>query len=358
MLSKIIERDKYSFVALVITSWHLDNLIAYLHTNKYSNGLLIVAPQLIIKKKPIYRLEHDNWKQYVDNYFSEVTILDNPIISFNKKDVIGAFFKKKPGQIEVFSPGNINIRVICNVIPHYSQIKCTIIDEGIGAFLSAFDFEKIKTKSDTENSKESLFGLLLKRIVRSLLISEIKDAKMLRWENGKLAPNKMVCSNIRKLYETQISSHTPKDKNVLLFKDFGIIPFLFSVDIYKVLLNILQQKGYSVYIKMHPNDVDDDFNSFALSYSNVNLIQDKESGERLVVKYSPRYVLGGFSTVIFSTSAIFNTTTISFMNLYQQFSDFDKEKLEIINWFYSKLKDSLPNMKFVASTNDFDKVIK
>lgn len=69
-------------------------------------------------------------------------------------------------------------------------------------------------------------------------------------------------------------------------------------------------------------------------------------GEAIVADISPSIVIGGFSTIIFSSAAILNYLFF-IMKLYVKYVELTKVLAVQIPFIYEKFNGLLPNLKFI-----------
>jgi hypothetical protein len=339
-----------TFIAAIITSWHLDNLIAYLNTYEPGKkGILIILPQFRNSEKLIFRLEKEQIKNFEETYFTEVIFHSDTKFSFNFLWPFLYLFKQKKESLKIISPGNINFRLLSNLCRLHKKHEYIIIDEGIGAYLPGKDFEIIKTKSEGEKKTRNFYKL--KNLLISKYTNSIENFKIFHPVADKLVPNKPILNALEKYYQTQAheSSHT---KLIVLFKDFGVIDFQHTKELYRYFFDFIKANKFTLIIKKHPNDIDRNFDDFVSAYPNITVIQNLISGEQLVANCRPDSIIGGFSTVLFSSAAIFNIRTLSFMLLYKQMDGISDEHKRIIDWFYSRFDQQLKSMKFVSTKEE------
>ncbi len=348
-------KSNNSFYALIITSWHLDNLIAYIRRNNLAPGSLFVLPQFKKDGIPVYRLTQAQIKEYKNSFFTEVIFNSDPVLPFNIKNLLSYLFIKKRNSITVISPGGVNYRLISIICKFRYSHKCVIIDEGIGAYLPQKDFEKIKTKSDSSRFKITNYLSAIKQNLSKLFINQIIDEKIFQ-NHGQLVPRTEVCDSLKTLYISSVSEKNT-EKCIMLFKDFEVIEFEEIKILYKELLDMLSMTKLKIYVKKHPNDKDKNFDLLIARYSNAELINDLSSGEFLIAKYKPMCIIGGVSTVLFSAAAIFKTPTYSFMLLYKNYKGISKDRLRIIDWYYLKFNDSLKSFIFMLDLESLKYIV-
>jgi hypothetical protein len=352
------------FFAYIVTSWHLDNLIAYLLLSKLKGGVVIIRPQSNIKNDTRFRLTEDNFIDY-EYLFDKVYFLNSVYIKIDIFALIIHFlsFPRKDSYL-IVPDTRLSIRALSSLLYLHLSFNYILIDEGLGSYLPYENFLFYgKSSYLKQKIKNILYLLFIKPIIKKSC-NIICDFRFYNLEQDKLICNNAISMMLNKIY-TNRGNNTSRikqyEKNILIFKDFGVVDQNIDFDIYSHVLDYLQNTAYHIYIKRHPNDMDKLFENFLIKYSNVTLLYTKKSGEELVAIYSPNIIIGGYTTVLFSSVNIFNVHAISFMKIYLTFSNLNRTVRQNINFFISKF-DNNTILMFPSGFDEFfclvDKILK
>jgi hypothetical protein len=352
------------FFAYIVSSWHLDNLIAYLLLSKLKGGVVIIRPQSNIKNETRFRLTEDNFIGY-EYLFDKVYFLNLAYIKIDIFAIIIHFlsFPRKNSYL-IVPDTRLSIRVLSSLLYLRLSFNYILIDEGLGSYLPYENFLSYGNSSYfKQRIKNILYLLFIKSIIKKSC-NTICDSRFYNLEKDKLICNNAISRMLNKIYMDK-SNNTSRikqfEKNILIFKDFGIVDQNIDFDIYSRVLDYLQDTAYHIYIKRHPNDTDKCFENFLSRYSNVTLLCTRKSGEELVAIYSPNIIIGGYTTVLFSSANIFNVHAISFMKIYLAFNNLNRTVQQNINFFINKF-DNNTILMFPYDFDEFfclvDKILK
>jgi hypothetical protein len=331
------------FFAFIVSSWHLDNLIAYLLLNKLKGGIVIIRPQSNIKDDTRFRITEDNFVEY-ECLFDKVYFLNSVYIKIDIFAIIIHFLSSPRKESYLIVPDTrLSIRVLSSLLYLHLSFNYILIDEGLGSYLPYENFLSYGNSSYFKQKiKNILYLLFIKPIIKKSC-NTICDFRFYNLEKDKLICNNAVSMTLNKIYtnkDNNVSRIKQYEKNILIFKDFGVVDQNIDFDIYFRILDFFQNTAYHIYIKRHPNDMDKHFENFLSRYSNVTLLSTKKSGEKLVAIYSPNIIIGGYTTVLFSSANIFNIHAISFMRIYLAFNSLNRTVRQNINFFINKFDNN------------------
>ena len=168
---------------------------------------------------------------------------------------------------------------------------------------------------------------------------------------SELSINEYTANSLKSYYNNLESQKNIYDEDsILILKDFDkeVLPDDQIIDMYEKMFQLLQLLGNKVYIKKHPNDLNRNFDNLIKKYAFIELLSSKYSAEVIVSKIKPVIVIGGISTSIFTIPAIYGIKTISFMNLYKEYSGLNNRYLERINILY-ELFNNIPKSLIVVN---------
>ena len=324
------------FVGFVTTTWHLDNLLAYVKMKKMKRGVLVVCSQNNIHDESKNRLSIE----YIDRC--------GPVKLF---EIIKYLCISKKKEIYLIVPGvRFSIRLICSVLFLKRKIRYVILDEGLGTYMSFSGFMKSSYSAGTLLAiclNDILYNFFFKYLIGHLLeYSEFcglyRKRKIL--SQGRkltiLETNKELSHVLANVYKSRSIQRIDIKPNIMLFKEFGILSYKDQVCIYDKLFLQLSKLNIIVYVKKHPNDLEIEFDKIIMKYDNIHLLDRSDSGEELVAKYNPILLLGGFSTAIFSSSVIFNIPAMSFMPIYLDLPKIKPVHRDNISFFISAFSEN------------------
>jgi hypothetical protein len=311
-------RGAVPFISFVVTSWHFDNLIAYLLLNNLRNGVVIVRPQGNIKNKTKYRLSEENFFGY-EYLFDRIYFLHSSYIKLDIYALIRYSYAVFDNTLYLIVPGTrLSIRIISSVLYLQSVVKTIIIDEGLGCYLPYENFVSYGNTNPNRRKINNFIYLLLKDLIINRYSKKAYNFCLFHETyNGQLICNNPLSISLKSIYTDRFHKiDKQKNETIIIYKDFGVVDFAVDLDIYSRLLDFLQHEKYLIYIKKHPNDINPDFDIFLRKYQNVRLLDNKKSAEEIVPIYTPKILIGGYTTALFSSANIFQIKSISFMMMY------------------------------------------
>jgi hypothetical protein len=331
------------FISFIITSWHFDNLIAFLLSNNLKNGIVFVRPQSNIKNQTKYRLSKENFIGY-EYLFETVYFLHNPHIKLKFLSALRYFYCSFHNSIYLIVPSTrVSVRIISSLLYLKLSLNNVIIDEGLGCYLPYNNFISYGNTGRIKRIINSFIYSILKKIIVDRYCNSIHDFCFF-YSNSE---NKLLCNNIVssalksiyiKRYHEMCLNHTNDENTILILKDFNIVNADIDLIIYSNLFEYLTNKNCRIYIKKHPNDINLKFDSFVEGYSNVKLIDSGKSAEELIPIYTPKLLIGGYTTALFSSANIFEIKSISFMMIYLNYAGVNEIIKENISFFKRKFE--------------------
>jgi hypothetical protein len=350
-------QDNIDFIGVISSSWHFDNLLAFILYKKLSRGILFVAPQSNIKNETKYRIKKQQIEKY-NNYFERVIYLNDTIL---KADLWHFFihllsFYSKKKELYIINPNQVNLGFI-SIIPSLKRkFICVSIDEGIGQYMSKKEFIETQLNGKLNNSIKFKIKRLVERNILLLFSNRTITYSFYKWHDNMLFPNNCVVDYLKKIYSSR-TEYQKTDKNaIIFFKDFNVVSDHITSKLLNRIITFIDLNKYELIIKKHPNDVNIIFDKLYTSMSSVQVIRNTISGEELVSQINPKLIISGFSTVTFSCSFIFNIRVLSVINLYSEYDELSDLNKKIINNFTSLFGyDS--NLIFLKNNSDFEKYL-
>ena len=224
------------------------------------------------------------------------------------------FFKsKRESTITIFCSLGLDIRLLLSLPLGLKNVRYIIYDEGTGSYCSPYYLKRDRYRSSLYAYINIYLKEVFKTIVACLVDISIERSLLFNIFNKRYAPNLNLVNKLRTVYENYIpvNLNIPINSNsVVFFIDLANN----NQEFYK---KIFDQFGSSkvLYVKLHPSHNDTSFLDFIKKY-NCIIIPHTISGEYAISLIKPRYILGGLSTVLYSSSVIYETTVISLFNLY------------------------------------------
>lgn len=303
-----------AFVTL-ISSWHFDNLLAIMDLKKLKNVFCVITPEFISSTCSKFRLTPEMIFLSLDNRFFHILFFTGNL-SFSIYDQIKLVFRKRIPIIYI-CPGirpNLKLLFALSIKPS----KFLGIDEGLGTYISITEFRKslpnrMRCGFLLMTIKDTLISLL-----NILLFSHMDSCYLFqKKQNGTLYINSLIASFLRNQYLKRIDRQVKKKErsvlvlidNALVVKVCDILPLVYAI-------TSLLPSNYAIFVKVHPNDSIDEFSCVSIKYPNVNFLDPIRSAESCVAEYNPQFLIGGYSTSLFVSSAIFGIKAISYMGLY------------------------------------------
>ncbi|MCF8360352.1 MAG: alpha-2,8-polysialyltransferase family protein [Prolixibacteraceae bacterium] len=348
----------FDFFSLIVSEWHLDNLNIFLQQENLTRGVIIITPQSNVNNNTRFRLNKSNFTNR-DYSNCEIFVLNEPVSQLNLENYLLRFFRKMHSDNHLFciSPTDVNLKFLSSIPIKYSNINYIIIDEGTGNYRTPFQF-RLNTQFKIKNKIQlylvtyikSFFMEFIKRnTIRWTRINVTKKLFFLKTVNG-LIPNPQISKCLYKYYidNKVLNINEP---NIILFKDLNAWEDSTLIPFYKELLEYLVSLDINIFIKRHPNDTKDWFEQLITPYEKVKIIDYNRSGEQLIADYKPKCIIGGLSTVIFTSPFIYNINTYSFMLKYKLLERAPLKMKKSIDFYYDQFKNSEPHLTFIENFN-------
>ena len=338
---------KIDFIAICVTKWHLNNLVAIINEKKLSKGNLFVLPQGNFTNSTRYRLSKSDIEPY-DHLFQKVEFskLDFSIYLFIKNIIFNLFNKKR---IFIISPGSININILGKIIFLYKP-KFLVIDEGTASYLSLSEHFKVYSKT----SKNISFFLVIKTFIKSQfykninLITPVSYNYLFTSSNNCFKTNKIISRNLKKVYleKNNTFKYFKSDKKKILllldfYETFG--NNLFFEEIFISIINKLKLK-YDIYVKPHPNSNQ----KFLENSKGVIILNNKLDAETITAFLNPVVIIGGISTSSFSIPAIFGIRCVSLLGIYLSSPVLDKDYQNRFIFFNENFVENIETPKTIT----------
>lgn len=303
-----------AFVTL-ISSWHFDNLLAIMELKKIKNVFCIITPQFISSTCFKFRLTPEMISPSIDNRFSHIFFFTGNL-EFCIFDQIKFVFRRKKSLAYICPGIRPNLRLLFALSIRPSSFWG--IDEGLGTYISVTEFRKSLPKDMNNNSLLTSIKDTLISLLNILLFSHIDSYYLfLKEQNGTLDINSLVAPFLRNQYLKHINRHVKKSKpSIIILIDNTLVAKIDDIQPLVQAIISLLFSSYVIFIKIHPNDSIDDFSSISIKYPDVKFLDSTRSAESYVAEYNPHFLIGGYSTSLFVSSAIFGIKAISYMGLY------------------------------------------
>jgi hypothetical protein len=339
-----------NFVATIMTSWQLDNLIAYLRINQLSGGILIVTKAPNVS----YRLSESQVNIY-KKCFEHIFFCENRAASYRYSSLCKSLFRKSSKPLRIIRPHPIpSLRIISLFISPKRKLRYVEIDEGRNSWQASSRAMNLAwVKKGRLYKRAQLLKIAAIQLFSFLFIDEKEKATFLLKTKGKLLPNQPLCRALKAIYGERIEP-VESVKTALIFKDYSIVSEEHTKLFFDVLLKSLISTDLKIVIKKHAQDINPDFDEYIkTSYRSIEIVRNTQSGEEMVAIYKPEMIVGGFSTVIFTSALIFHIKTLSYMLLYKGLKKTHCEDKEIER-FYENFKNDI---HFPESLNDLENEI-
>lgn len=339
-LGKIPNFEVYQFIAFVYSSWHLDNLLACMKLDNLTHGLIFLMP-LNRKRFPEYYFSHPLF----DNCVCYQLETQTSTFSYqNFKRFLCCLNKKR---IKVYNPMGVNIRTLSMLPLHRYKVDYCVIDEGTGTYVG-------RSFENCENRRILLLKAEIFQFVKSIICFffriKVRDNVLFK-KNKRFMLNQRLLGVLKEVYTefANLPSNTDQilfnqlDKDFILFyKDYGID----DESLYRQLFSHLSLNFHKVYIKMHPLEVNEKFCALVREYG-FEIIPPLVSGEQ-IASLKPFFIVGGTSTAIFTSSAVFDNTVFSILDIYKKMG-IQSMELEPFEYLRQKIGVLIPNLKFVSN---------
>lgn len=337
------ETFDFQFVAFVYSTWHLDNVIANMHLYSLDSGLIIVLPSVS--------------RRFIAENFNHSALTKCHVVEVGKYSVRSSyknlyrFLKRnKQSKLVIFNSLGIDIRLLLSLPLNSRDVNLVIYDEGTGSYCSPYYLKKNRYRTTFSAYLIITFIELLKLIARILLDIKVSKSLLFIKSNGLYYPNVGLVKQLRDVYINyeHVKLDIPIIQNsVIFFKDLDFNDLEFYKDLF-------DQIGSSktIYVKLHPSHQDPTFIEFLKRYNSI-VIPNTISGEYAVSILKPSYIIGGLSTILYTSSVLYDIQVISLFDLYVS-RDFIKK-----NTIYFKLNNSIGrNLNIVKNINEIIRLIK
>lgn len=356
---------QFNFIALIYSSWHLNNLTVFMTQRSLKNGLILILPQSNISDESKFRLKESN---FINDYYTNCTLafINSSHSNINIKNLIKRLIFRSKGVLNPFyliSPGGINFKVFSSITTTIKRIVLVIIDEGTASYITPAQHKMLK-KSIESGSKTRkihfryIVDVIFDKLRSGYLVlsqSEIVDNLLFRKSKESIYTNAQLAKGLESYYREN-SRESLFANSILFFKDFALLEDEILVDFYIDIFTQLSVENYKVIVKKHPNDTSNFFDEIIKPLNNVEIIDYSGSGEQLIADLNPKFVIGGFSTVLFTCPSIFNIETISYMTYYLNNPLLPKHHKLIIEYFYKLFKTLNKNLIFIDTIDDLSNI--
>ncbi len=340
-ISDIQGLNDVDFLACVLTSWQFDNLCAYLSQNRIGKGFLVVEP-VPFSDQPKYRLIESQVIRY-KHFFEKIFFCKTRKTPYDFCSLATfAFSRKNNHPIIILRPlRNQSLRLLSNVTKIKRKIRYVSLDEGMSSYYSLFDSLKLIYRSPIiaiwKWVEQNLFNL-----IGGMFVDDVEDYGLFKKKSNGLISNQSVCLALRNLYESRIPAEESNKPSVILFKDYNVVPDSFSITVFRRVLSTLSPFDVNIVIKKHPSDIESLFdNALLQDFPHINIINSVVSGEELMAVYRPLLIIGGYSTVVFTSSLIFQTPAISYAPMYVHDDTINVSLRKNIQYFVKQLENPI-----------------
>ena len=216
------------------------------------------------------------------------------------------------------------------------------LDEGLTSYMPYIDTLKLMYPNIIKVYSTWYIQKTLNLISR-LFIKEQEDFGLFHRCGKNIEPNNEACAALKQMYIERAHSNKEGQGGILFFKDYLVIPEEQAIRIFDDILDGIMNKKVNIIIKKHPSDTNSSFDEAIISkHPSVRIINSMISGEELVAAYQPAMIVGGFSTVVMSSSFIYDIPTISFSGIYLQNQKVAPVHEKQIRFFINQLGDYIP----------------
>lgn len=341
---------EYDVLASAISTWHFVNLLALIEAKSLKNVYCIVCPEIQPNGGFNFRLT----EEYVINYASKFKkiIFVNFVSEVSFARSVLFLFKRRKKDIIYINPGarpNLKLLFTLSVKPY----SFCAIDEGLGTYLPISDFKKGFPFTKQHNLHWDRIKEFVIIILNIFLFRQKERCYLYnKQDDGRLILNQLICKELRKIYSKTIGkANYQQQKTVFILTDYGIIDTKYLLMLFDKLFHELKEID-RIIIKRHPNDTDTSLRVLTEKYDNITLIESKKSAEELVAEYTPIILIGGYTTSLFSCSAIYNIKSLSYMGLCENIPYCSIQGRKEIN-FFLKCFENNQLVNCPLSTMDF-----
>lgn len=310
-LVEFINTNEVDFVAHVMTPFHIIGIkafLAFLRKNGYQKlkGVIVIGQH--IKSGYILNIDDIKVQDYCDAkvYYYESLQLSGAKLS---KMIMRNIFPKHKQQ-----KGKV-LFVIHQAVPWvYFSTECirktdytvinVITDDGLSSYFGIGHWAKMTAK----DRGSILYGI--KYIIQRSIADLVRRYYLIQTINfsffsKKKLFNKQIVTFYRQILESEISEYgINEDKKYILYLSQ---PFEHSDEMWKIADKILlyfQNKGYKIYIKIHPRE-----NEFNINKKIKAKFLNREFSAESIIAHSknkPCFVIGWVSTSLLTLSAFWN----------------------------------------------------
>lgn len=303
-----ININNYQFIAYVYSTWHLDNVMANMLIKDVYEGLIFLLP---LKEK-----------RFIEPNFDHPILSDCTIVELKYTDIKYNFIslkrrivKKNSQAIHIMNSMAIDLRLLLSLPLGNNHVDYLIFDEGIGTYYPKYKIKRHKYNNLLWDYVNSAFQEMAKSIM--VWLTDIKITKSLLFikNKDKYFLNTSLIGALSKVYSQykELDLNIPiKKDSIVFFKD----AYLGNIEFYEKIFSLIPQK-YQTYIKLHPMEKNEEYLKLVQKF-NYLIIPNILSGEYVVNLLKPKYVIGGISTVLYTSASIFGCNVISLYDLYSK----------------------------------------
>lgn len=372
-LYEILQKDKFDYVAYVMTQWHVHSLEAALKMleqkeHRELSGIIVIKPHPVNG----YLLNQTSFSNKTAKYYYSVD--DEKMLDILSSEVSGILYyillKKSSRESFYFlRPTGFRYPILGKInksLQNKKKITVVKLDEGVGTYVNNSATWLKNTLLENTSLKSKIISYV--KYYEEKLLNEEKmknigqciDACLFQIRDGVCITN-MNFKNYYKESICQFALNTGK----LLFnenKNYIIINTQIPDDIFKSgkaisgqilkqCIDIFSKNGYKVFVKTHPRDNDFCYyEKLGAEVIHENLSQEAMLA-LLVTK--PTYIIGFFSTTLVTSSVLFGVKTISLDDIVVDAGEFQNRLLDTV----SRFKKSFNNYVFFCKNfEDLEKI--
>lgn len=320
----------FDFIGRCITPWHLIGLKAYLQ-KMYNEKQRNLYGILVIEKH-----QRDGVVLDVENLNFDENIIIN-IIQFEEEKNSYKLNKTVQFLLNTKFPDHVDseISIIAPNTPwlflagECKQIgldcKLMVVDEGIANYNGLYHW-LLGNYQENKKLKGSIL-ILIRKVIAFLLKLRLglEEERFMLFNSTK---DKLIRNdNAIKYYRQVINKETNFEQSIELKKNYIIIftqPFIEDeviekevlFELYNILQILLEDKGYSVYFKIHPRE------KSCKNYidAGFNVLKDQSSSAEQYIgslKNKPDYIFSFHSTVLISLTLFYDLQAISLNHIIE-----------------------------------------
>ena len=380
-LVHLVESEQINFIGSAITPWHahgIDCAIHYLQDQGIRINSAILIKPAVRQGQICHLLSEKNFTTRGCKFFNIAPIYDTRPLTLIKsltriyrsvKWYNRQYYEKKEKIIYIASPWHLDIDDFIQLYQSLDNsygFRLMLVEEGLSSY-----FPKVNTKEHVWNTlKVNKRGI---RLLQSFLLSIVGMALRQRFKNhtkwtslnllveadGTLLPNTVSI----KYYQRELTSYTLLNKEHLPAENLNgsivicTMAYLHSeiqdredVIVLQRVVQLIKQKGLTVYLKPHPRDTD-----YRNRYATLGcrFLDSPCSVEALFVS-SPkiRAVISFSSTSLVTAQLLFNIRGISILNLLNKnkFGIYIQEEMESFLHCFTDVVAIPKSMEELSST--------